>query len=97
MSPQTLLVIALVVMTSFAQENKDNKEEVDGKGFYGGYYGGYRPFYGGYYGGYRPFYGGYGGYGYGGYGLGGYGGYYRAGEQPAEGAEAPAEIAPKTE
>ena len=76
-------------MTSFAQENNDNKEEVDGKGFYGGYYGGYRPFYGGYYGGYRPFYGGYGGYGY--------GGYYRAGEQPAEGAETHAEVAPTTE
>ena len=79
-------------MTSFAQENKNNKEEVDGKGFYGGYYGGYRPFYGGYYGGYRPFYG-----GYGGYGLGSYGGYYRSGDQPAEGAEAPADVAQKTE
>ena len=59
------MVVALVAMTSFAQDNKEVKEDVEGKGIYGlGLYGGYRPFYGGY---------GYGGLGYGGLGYGGLG------------------------
>lgn len=53
------------------------------RGYYGGYYGGYRGYYGGYYGGYRGYYGGYyGGYArpFYGYGYGyGYASFYRPG------------------